>query len=239
VKPPPHTTTGLAVAVAAVGLFGAVGCGRQRDPDLANGKTLFVQKCGSCHHLGRAGTQGVQGPNLDDAFGADLRVGFKRDTVKGIVRHQISDARRGSIMPRNLVKGEDAADVAAYVAFAVGKPGQDKGALASAGKPKTSGKPAVAKSGTLSLDADPTGALAFSASKATAPAGKLTFVMKNLASIQHDIAVKGGGATGKGAVVGKGGTSRFSTTLKPGSYEFYCSVPGHEAGGMKGTLTVK
>jgi uncharacterized cupredoxin-like copper-binding protein len=40
-------------------------------------------------------------------------------------------------------------------------------------------------------------------------------------------------------VVGSGGTSSFTATLKPGSYEFYCAVPGHEAGGMKGTLTVK
>ena len=229
---------GLA-AVAAALLIAAGGCGRSRDPDLTNGKALFVQKCGSCHKLGRANTQGVQGPNLDVAFRAALAAGEKRDTVKGVVRRQIANVRKSSIMPRKLVKGSDAADVAAYVAFATGRSGQDQGALAQAGKPKTSNKPAVAKGGTLSLDADPTGALAFSASKAIAPAGKLTFVMKNLASIQHDIAIKGDGASGKGSVVGKGGTSRFSTTLKPGSYEFYCSVPGHEAGGMKGTLTVK
>jgi len=235
VKRPP---LGLAAVAAAV-LIAAAGCGRSRDPDLTNGKALFVQKCGSCHKLGRANTQGVQGPNLDEAFRAALAAGEKRDTVKGIVRRQIANVRTTSIMPRNLVKGSDAADVAAYVSFATGKSGQDQGALAQAGKPKTSSKPAVAKNGTLSLDADASGALAFSASKATAPAGKLTFVMKNLASIQHDIAIKGDGASGKGPVVGKGGSSRFSTTLKPGSYEFYCSVPGHEAGGMKGTLTVK
>jgi plastocyanin len=234
VKRPP-----LGFAALAALLIVAAGCGRSRDPDLTNGKALFVQKCGSCHKLGRANTQGVQGPNLDAAFRAGLAAGMKRDTVEGIVRHQIADARRGSIMPRKLVTGNNAADVAAYVAFATGKAGQDQGALAQAGKPKTSGKPAVAKNGALDLDADPTGALAFSASKATAPAGKLTFVMKNLASIQHDIAIKGGGASGKGPVVGKGGTSRFTATLKPGKYEFYCSVPGHEAGGMKGTLTVK
>ena len=39
--------------------------------------------------------------------------------------------------------------------------------------------------------------------------------------------------------MGKGGTSKVSVNLKPGTYTFYCSVPGHEAGGMKGTLTVK
>ena len=40
-------------------------------------------------------------------------------------------------------------------------------------------------------------------------------------------------------MVGQGGTSKVTANLKPGTYEFYCSVPGHEAGGMKGTLTVK
>jgi uncharacterized cupredoxin-like copper-binding protein len=40
-------------------------------------------------------------------------------------------------------------------------------------------------------------------------------------------------------VVQNGGTSTVSETLKPGTYTFYCSVDGHEAAGMKGTLTVK
>jgi uncharacterized cupredoxin-like copper-binding protein len=39
--------------------------------------------------------------------------------------------------------------------------------------------------------------------------------------------------------VGKGGTSSFKVTLKPGTYTFLCEVPGHAAAGMKGTLTVK
>jgi plastocyanin len=233
VKRPSHIIT--AVALAAVAVAGA-GCGREKEPDLSKGKAAFVQKCGSCHSLKRANTTGVQGPNLDDAFRAGLRAGMKRDTVKGVVRRQIANVRLGSIMPRNLVKGQLAADVASYVAFATNKPGQDTGALAQAGKPKTSNKPVTEKNGTLMINADPSGALAFSASKAIAKPGKLTFVMKNLAGIQHDIALKG---DGKGPVVGKGGVSRFSTAAKPGKYEFYCSVPGHEAGGMKGTLTVR
>jgi len=107
-------------------------CGRD-EPDLSNGKALFVQKCGSCHALNRAGTQGQTGPNLDAAFRAALRAGETRDTVKGVVRDQISHVRRGSVMPKNLVKGSDARDVAAYVAFAADKTGQDQGALAQAG----------------------------------------------------------------------------------------------------------
>jgi plastocyanin len=62
--------------------------------------------------------------------------------------------------------------------------------------------------------------------------------MNNPSSVQHNIAVKNG-TTEEGPVVGQGGTSRVSANLRPGEYVFFCSVPGHEEGGMKGTLTVK
>jgi plastocyanin len=227
-------------ALAVTGLVAlATGCGREREADLANGKALFVQKCGACHTLRRANTTGVQGPNLDRAFKAALEAGMTRHTVRGVVRKQISDTRRGSIMPRNLVRGASAQDVASYVAFAVDRLGQDVGLLAQAGKPKTSSKPATEKGGKLEIDADPTGALAFKFSKAIAKAGTVTLQMANQASIQHDISVKGGGVNKQGPRVSKGGTSKVMVSLKPGKYEFYCSVPGHEQGGMKGTLTVK
>ena len=41
------------------------------------------------------------------------------------------------------------------------------------------------------------------------------------------------------AYISDGGTSTVTENLKPGTYTFYCSVDGHEAAGMKGTLTVK
>ena len=83
------------------------------------------------------------------------------------------------------------------------------------------------------------GKLAFTKKSATAKAGKVTIVMKNPSSFPHGMAIKGNGVNVKGKVVQKGGTSTVSTTLKKGKYEFYCPVKGHEAGGMKGTLTVK
>lgn len=229
-----------AAAVLALVIV-ASGCGREREADLADGKTLFVQKCGSCHKLGRANTQGVTGPSLDTAFRSALAAGMNRRTVRGIVRRQIAHPRRGSVMPANLVMGNRAADVAAYVAMVTGRPGQDTGALAQAGKPKTSSKPVREAAGKLQIDADPTGALAFISSRAVAKAGKVTFAMANKAQIQHDIAVEGPGGNelGKGPVVSNGGTSRFTATLKPGKYTFLCTVPGHAAGGMKGTLTVQ
>ena len=121
--------TGLAAAAAAVPL---AACGRD-EADLTNGKAEFVQKCGSCHTLSRAGTQGQTGPDLDAAFLAGLRAGQSRETVQGVVRDQIANVRKSSQMPANLVTGDDARDVAAYVAFATDKPGQDQGALAQAG----------------------------------------------------------------------------------------------------------
>ena len=228
-----------ASAAAVLALAGCTADETTGDADLVAGKQVFVQKCGSCHTLSRAGTKGVQGPNLDRAFLAARGDGFTDATIEGVVRDQISNVRRNSIMPRNLVKGDDRDDVATYVGQAAAKRGQDTGQLAQAGKPKTSNKTVAAKGGQLTLDADPSGALAFSAGKATAPAGALKLIMKNLASIQHNIAVEGNGVDQKGPVVGKGGTSTVSVTLKPGTYTFLCTVPGHAAGGMKGTLTVK
>jgi mono/diheme cytochrome c family protein len=107
-------------------------CGRD-EPDLSNGKAQFVEKCGSCHELARAGTAGTQGPSLDAAFQTALADGIDRDTVDGIVHDQILNPRRNSIMPARLVTGEDARDVAAYVGYAAARPGDDQGALATAG----------------------------------------------------------------------------------------------------------
>src|SRR5207247_6918702 len=118
-----------APALAAV----VAGCGHSSQPDLVQGETLFISKgtCGSCHTLARAGTKGTVGPNLDDAF-ADARAsGMTDNTIKGVVRDQISHVRRGSLMPRNLVRGKEAIDVAAYVASVAAKPGKDLGALAN------------------------------------------------------------------------------------------------------------
>jgi plastocyanin len=227
--------TALVSAALAVGAIALSACGRD-NADLVKGKTLFVNKCGACHTLARASTKGTQGPNLDDAFVTPRNDGMTAKTVEGVVGRQIAHPRRGSLMPAGLVKGQEAQDVAAYVGFAAGIKGKDQGPLADAGKPKTSNKPIAAKGGTLTIDAiDGT---AFQSTKATAPAGQLTVKMPNKSSLGHDIVLQGvAGADGK--VVPQGGVSTFSVNLKPGKYTYFCSVPGHEAAGMKGTLTVK
>lgn len=89
----------------------------------------------------------------------------------------------------------------------------------------------------LALSADPN-QLAFDKKTLSAPAGKVTITMTNPSQLQHDIAIKGG-ASAQGAVVGNGGKSTVTVTLKPGKYTFYCSVDGHEAAGMNGELDIK
>ncbi len=128
----PKTAKPLAACVALLCALALGACGRD-EPDLSNGKAQFTQQCGSCHVLSRAGTQGNQGPSLDDAFSVALGDGMDRETVEGIVKSQIDHPRMSSIMKADLVKGDDARDVAAYVAYATGKSGEDEGALAQAG----------------------------------------------------------------------------------------------------------
>jgi mono/diheme cytochrome c family protein len=122
----------VAAIVVAAAALSLTACGRD-EADLSNGKALFTERCGSCHILGRAGTQGRTGPDLDAAFRTALFDGMNRDTVQGIVHDQILNPRKNSAMPAELVTGEDAEDVAAYVAFAAARAGEDEGALAQAG----------------------------------------------------------------------------------------------------------
>jgi len=228
---------GLLSGAMIVVLLG--GCGvKHPTADEVNGKQLFVAKCGSCHTLAHAGTQGQVGPNLDDAFRQDRADGVKSTSIQGLVDYWIRYPNSQGVMPAKIVDGQDAQDVAAYVARVASIPGQDSGQLATAVQ-TVKQKPAVEKDGKLQIDADPNGQLKFLASSATASAGQVTINMKNASSVPHDIAIKGNGVTEAGKVVDNGGTSTVSTSLKPGSYTFYCTVDGHEAAGMKGTLTVK
>ena len=135
----------LVVAGCVVVATTTTGCSlSSQHANVANGKTLFVQRCGSCHTLARAGTQGTTGPNLDEAFAQSRRDGEKSSTFEGMVKDQIlhpsrlgqTDPQTGKAlpaMPGGIVKGQDAQDVAAYVGHAAGVPGKDTGALATAG----------------------------------------------------------------------------------------------------------
>ena len=88
----------------------------------------------------------------------------------------------------------------------------------------------------LALAADPS-QLKFDKSTLSAKAGKVTITMTNPSPLQHDVSIKGG-VSAQGNIVGQGGKSVVTVTLKPGKYTFYCSVDSHEAAGMTGELDV-
>ena len=207
---------------------------------LVNGKEQFVKNCGSCHVLARAGTKGTVGPNLDHAFANASDEGFGESAIRGMVKGMIDigAATEGDkrVMRADIVTGEDARDVAAYVARSVNKKGKDTGLLATVGQAAQSKEPAVAENGTLEIPADPSGQLLYTYAEAEAPPGQLKVTMPNESTVDHNIVIDG---KGEGEIVGNGGTSEFSANFTPGTYTFYCSVPGHKDGGMQGKLTVK
>jgi len=241
----------LAVIVGVVSAsFALAGCQlKSSGANVVNGKQLFVQECGACHTLERAGTTGTSGPNLDAAF-AQARVdGLGESTFEGVVYGQILHPNRNPQldpqepskttpqMPADIVTGQDARDVAAYVAFAAAKEGEDAGRLKAVGAAKAEGT-AEAENGVLDIPVAESG-LAYRFADARAEAGSVRLTSENPQNVPHNIAVDGNGLDEKGPVVEAGGTSEITVDLQPGEYSFYCSVPGHRAGGMEGKLTVE
>ena len=122
---------GLAGACATlIAALAATGCGTTGLPeagDTTRGKELFQEKCAQCHTLADAGTRGVIGPNLDDAFRQSRTDGLGVHTIQAVVRNQISYAVEepptgAPGMPRDIVTGEDADSVALYVASVASLP---------------------------------------------------------------------------------------------------------------------
>jgi mono/diheme cytochrome c family protein len=233
---------GAGALLGAVGLLGA-GCS-VKGADNANlivGKQVFVAKCGSCHVLARANTKGIVGPNLDEAFRQSIAEGLKRSTIRGVVEGQVENPNPEGAMPKDLVAGAQLHDVGAYVSQVAARPGQDAGLLATAVAPVGAGKPALEKAGKLQIEASPTGQLAYVTSKATGTAGPVALEMPNSSGVSHNIALQqgtSGPVLGASSFITKGTTS-VTVTLKPGTYTFFCQVPGHRQAGMEGTLTVK
>lgn len=133
------------VGIAAAALL-AAGCGTggvaSGAADRQNGQKLFQSKCAGCHTLAAAGARGTVGPNLDAAFAPDRAQGFKESSIENVVLDQIRlgsgpvDAAAGTkqpTMPANLVTGQDAEDVAAYVASVAGQGGAEAPSPAALG----------------------------------------------------------------------------------------------------------
>ncbi len=117
-----------------------------------------------------------------------------------------------------------------------------EGAAASSGSAGSGGSTAAAPAGEqkLSLEADAEGQLKYDKTSLAAKAGKVSIDFTNMAPLGHNVTV----ASAAGTVVGatptfQGGSKTLALNLKPGTYKFFCSVPGHRMAGMEGTLTVK
>jgi cbb3-type cytochrome c oxidase subunit III len=126
--------------LAALGLAACGGTVGYTQPtgDKIRGKELFKQSCGSCHTLRDAGTTGAIGPDLDYAFLQSRIDGLGEETILQVVRSQIAypvttPSTGAPGMPKDIVEGKDADDVAAYVASVAG--------LDASGKPFDPGSP--------------------------------------------------------------------------------------------------
>ncbi|HSC22000.1 MAG TPA: plastocyanin/azurin family copper-binding protein [Solirubrobacterales bacterium] len=95
-----------------------------------------------------------------------------------------------------------------------------------------------AASTTLDVEADEA-ALAFDTTKLEAKAGEVTIDFKNPSAIPHNVVIEENGKELAGFEPISEGEESETADLKPGTYTFYCSVPGHREAGMEGTLTVK
>jgi len=111
--------------------------------------------------------------------------------------------------------------------------GGSKGAAESKGEENASGP-----GGTLSLEAAATD-LAYDTTSLSSKPGKVTIDFTNPSALEHDVAIEADGEEIAGSELIAEGKTSVSAELAPGTYTFYCTVPGHREAGMEGTLTVK
>jgi uncharacterized cupredoxin-like copper-binding protein len=91
------------------------------------------------------------------------------------------------------------------------------------------------KASTVGVTAGLPAEFKFKVSKTSVPAGKVTFIVTNRGNLPHDFKIAGK----KTPLLQAGKTARLVVTLKKGKSAYMCTVSGHAAAGMKGTITVK
>lgn len=107
-------------------------------------------------------------------------------------------------------------------------------------KPATGAKKPAGASASTTLDVEASEtALAFNTTKLSAKAGKVTIDFKNPSAIPHNVVIEQNGKELSGFEPIAEGEESETAELKPGTYTFFCSVPGHREAGMEGTLVVK
>lgn len=114
---------------------------------------------------------------------------------------------------------------------------EETGAKEGGGEEKSA--EAKGPGGTLQLEADPT-QIAYNTTELSSKPGKVTIDLNNPSSLEHDVAIESesGEEIAASETVAKGKTS-VTAELAPGTYTFFCTVPGHREAGMEGKLVVK
>jgi len=112
------------------------------------------------------------------------------------------------------------------------------GGSSSSTTPATTGGGGGGGGSTVKISADPSGALKYEQTDVSATAGSISIDFTNMSSLPHDVTIEGNGASGATDQITDSTTST-TVDLDPGTYTFFCSVDGHRAAGMEGTLTVK
>jgi plastocyanin len=114
-----------------------------------------------------------------------------------------------------------------------------KSPKATTGTPAPPSSPAAPKAATLlKLAANPAGQLSYNTKQLNAKAGQVSIDMTNMSPIEHNVTIAQGTTVLGESPTFVGGSKTLTVKLKPGTYTFFCSVPGHRQAGMEGTLTV-
>jgi plastocyanin len=106
------------------------------------------------------------------------------------------------------------------------------------GEAKPEGEAASGPGGTIQLAANPTD-IAYDTTRLSSKPGKVTIDFTNPSALEHDVAIEADGKEIAGSELIAESKTSVSTELAPGTYTFFCTVPGHREAGMEGTLTVK
>lgn len=135
--------------------------------------------------------------------------------------------------------GSDSSSSESAPAETTSESGAGAGGGEAEGGAKAEGGTAEGAASTLDIEAASSG-LAFTAKSAEAEAGAVTVDFTNPQAVPHDVAIE----SENGEVLGQTeelteGSDSTKINLKPGTYTFFCTVPGHREAGMEGTLVVK
>jgi uncharacterized cupredoxin-like copper-binding protein len=138
------------------------------------------------------------------------------------------------------VMGISAVLVALTVSMAIATSGGSE-SKATVAPVTREGREAASGSGSSSLkdEAAPGGQLRFTTSNLSAKAGKVTISFTNASPLEHNLTVAQGANVIGATPTFQSGTKTLTLNLKPGTYVFYCTVPGHRAAGMEGKLDVR